>query len=475
MTTLTHGGQRLADALAYLTPHPTTKGPVILDPAKMRASVSVIGAALDAPPAGGDGGLREAVRLDYTNHRGERKHYDIRPTGRFVTDETYHPGVPYLIEGVDVVRNVVRTFDPARIHAWNGAPVPAPARPDPREQATAGVGTSFGVSLEAIRRLLVRVADRRETDPDTRRTLYNASAALADYRDEAEAALADAPGRWQAWEETEADSDPSDPMCGYSTSWMVGWWHQGAPDADYAIRANGEAEARRLAASLNRLLTPDAALTQPDQTPEAAAPSGSVGEDDRPLILEACEPLPSVPTDYVLTCRWPDGSETVECVSEQAAALLGYRGQWIDGTLAAQQPAPQAPVADAAAWEGADLVTRLRSYPAAPPGCDPLGTAYVCALMEEAAAALTPPQAARPGDGEGWRKLAADEVEGIASQWDGDGRAYAMTIAAILRSEEQTDIPPADEDTKRIVDRAWKRFQAGVSALVQADAAEGRS
>lgn len=36
----------LEQALAYLTPHPTTNGPVMLTPAKMREAIAVIRAAL---------------------------------------------------------------------------------------------------------------------------------------------------------------------------------------------------------------------------------------------------------------------------------------------------------------------------------------------------------------------------------------------------------------------------------------------
>jgi len=58
---------------------------------------------------------------------------------------------------------------------------------------------------------------------------------------------------------------------------------------------------------------------------------------------------------------------------------------------------------------------------------------------------------------------AADEVEMIAQSWEGDGRSYAMTVAAILRIEEQTDVPPADEETTHLVNRAWERFKAGIT------------
>ena len=38
--------QTLADALAYLSPHPSTKGPVILTPEKMREAVGVVEAEI---------------------------------------------------------------------------------------------------------------------------------------------------------------------------------------------------------------------------------------------------------------------------------------------------------------------------------------------------------------------------------------------------------------------------------------------
>jgi hypothetical protein len=83
-------------------------------------------------------------------------------------------------------------------------------------------------------------------------------------------------------------------------------------------------------------------------------------------------------------------------------------------------------------------------------------------------AALTPQpagtEASRGVGAEDWRTKAADEVEGIAGLWEGDGRSYAMTIAAILRAEEPNELPPANDETKRVVARAWGRFQRGVAA-----------
>lgn len=341
MTTLTHGGQRLAKALfeqgllyrteigAYLA-HPMGRD---VRPDLNAAAASL---ALDAPPAGGDGGLREAQ----TDRLGRFDHHPD-PAIDFCIEVEVIEGLHYdhkvgANDGVELAQRVAKamTFrvggDEIAVrakHTLRGIEA-ALARPDPREQAAAGVG-------EALVKADLQIGD-------------------------------------------------------------------------------GHIEAARhtLHAAMD-------ALTQPNQTPEAAAPSGSVGEDDHPLILEACEPLPSVPTDYVLTCRWPDGSETVECVSEQAAALLGYRGQWIDGTLAAQQPAPQASVADAAGvGEPRPIATAPRD------GTPVLGHGsmgwkvvwwiegdWVYCLTPSFAGwcaptvwlplpdALTPPQAARPGDG----------------------------------------------------------------------------
>ena len=64
----------------------------------------------------------------------------------------------------------------------------------------------------------------------------------------------------------------------------------------------------------------------------------------------------------------------------------------------------------------------------------------------------------------GWRERAATEIDAIADLWSGDGRSYAKTIAAILRSEEPEQLPPADAETRRQVQRAWDRFKAGTPA-----------
>ena len=69
------------------------------------------------PPYPGD---RRAVSIDYTNHRGERGIRTIIPTGRMLEGPTeWHPDAPYVIEAWDAGKDVIRTFDPAKIHRWS--------------------------------------------------------------------------------------------------------------------------------------------------------------------------------------------------------------------------------------------------------------------------------------------------------------------------------------------------------------------
>ena len=81
---------------------------------------------------------------------------------------------------------------------------------------------------------------------------------------------------------------------------------------------------------------------------------------------------------------------------------------------------------------------------------------------------------AAPEAQEAWRSQAADEIDAIADLWSADGRSYAKTIAAILRAEEPEQLPPADAETKRQVQRAWDRFKAGTSAPPASSGQGGR-
>lgn len=75
----------------------------------------------------------------------------------------------------------------------------------------------------------------------------------------------------------------------------------------------------------------------------------------------------------------------------------------------------------------------------------------------------------------GWRSQAADEIDAIADLWSGNGRSYAKTIAAILRAEEPEQLPPADAETKRQVQRAWDRFKVGTSTPPSDPAPSGQA
>jgi len=82
-----------------------------------------------------------------------------------------------------------------------------------------------------------------------------------------------------------------------------------------------------------------------------------------------------------------------------------------------------------AAWDGATLETRLRSYPAAPPGSDAMSCGYVSALMTEAADALASP--AHSPDKAVARDGVAEAFEDAALARDEAG--YSGTPASCIR------------------------------------------
>jgi hypothetical protein len=69
---------------------------------------------------------------------------------------------------------------------------------------------------------------------------------------------------------------------------------------------------------------------------------------------------------------------------------------------------------------------------------------------------------------------AAASIEGVAQELDSIGRTAS---AKMLRNALDTlldvplhpDRPPADDETRRIVRRAWDRFQAGVNPERRSD------
>jgi hypothetical protein len=64
--------------------------------------------------------LSRIIVIDYTNHRGERRKRRIQPIdGSLHFGSTpYHPERQWLFDGIDVERNVRRTFALLNLHAW---------------------------------------------------------------------------------------------------------------------------------------------------------------------------------------------------------------------------------------------------------------------------------------------------------------------------------------------------------------------
>lgn len=238
--------------------------------------------ALDAPPAGGDGGLREAlVKADLQIGDGH----------------------------IEAARRTLH------------AAMDALARPDPREQAVAGVGVEpFTV--------------------DWFRSLF------------------------------------AEPL------WNVPHWQR---DVLLAVSA----------------------LTQPNQTPEAAAPSGSVGE--KPAKERARELRDIILSDVRAASRpFAMPGEPVGVSAGRLSNILTARLGCHFAALATQQPAPQAPIADAA---GAfpllkspeppeRRISRIDRQLRTDGRVDSDDLLWMASMTR---AALTPPQAAWPGDGEAAR------------------------------------------------------------------------
>lgn len=73
-----------------------------------------------------DATLRAALQggslfIDYTNYRGERAVREIRPvTAPYLGSNEYHPQVQWLVNAVDVERDLERTFALRDVHAWAG-------------------------------------------------------------------------------------------------------------------------------------------------------------------------------------------------------------------------------------------------------------------------------------------------------------------------------------------------------------------
>lgn len=67
---------------------------------------------------------RKQVWIDYTNHRGKRAWRRVMPTPAALSFENseWHPKTQWVMEAVDLEKNVLRSFALASIHEWRTAP-----------------------------------------------------------------------------------------------------------------------------------------------------------------------------------------------------------------------------------------------------------------------------------------------------------------------------------------------------------------
>jgi predicted DNA-binding transcriptional regulator YafY len=63
---------------------------------------------------------RKEVWIDYTNHRGERAWRHILPmsTPLLFENSQWHPDTQWVMEAIDLDRNVMRDFALASVHQW---------------------------------------------------------------------------------------------------------------------------------------------------------------------------------------------------------------------------------------------------------------------------------------------------------------------------------------------------------------------
>lgn len=76
------------------------------------------GSVLDIP------GARQAevaVRIDYTNYRGERGVRLIQPERIWFGATEWHPSPQWLLEAYDLEKSASRTFAMLDIHSWQPA------------------------------------------------------------------------------------------------------------------------------------------------------------------------------------------------------------------------------------------------------------------------------------------------------------------------------------------------------------------
>lgn len=64
---------------------------------------------------------KEAI-IDYTNWRGERKVYRVRPQHIMFSSNQWHPEKQWLMQAMVVPTNYERVFAMKDIHSWRPAP-----------------------------------------------------------------------------------------------------------------------------------------------------------------------------------------------------------------------------------------------------------------------------------------------------------------------------------------------------------------
>jgi hypothetical protein len=108
--------QLLQDALAKLRVQEQTLHSMKGDMARMLD----YGAQIAAAPSSDEIGESEFDALiDYTNWRGKRKMYRIRPFSIFHGSNEYHDDKQWLLRAKDVGDGIVKTFAIEDIHSWH--------------------------------------------------------------------------------------------------------------------------------------------------------------------------------------------------------------------------------------------------------------------------------------------------------------------------------------------------------------------
>lgn len=64
---------------------------------------------------------REAVTIDYTNHRGERGTRVIWPISIYYGVNKYHSGPQWLLMAVDLGKSGLRVYAMKDIHSWKAS------------------------------------------------------------------------------------------------------------------------------------------------------------------------------------------------------------------------------------------------------------------------------------------------------------------------------------------------------------------